>query len=181
VDEAYTLNTEYSYGKEAVATLTNMMTEYKGRCCVILAGYEDRMNRMMRETNPGLRERFPFRLVFDDYSAGELMEIFMNKLEGAKLRISNEGRQIVNETIEKLVEERNEEFSNARVAENIFQEIVLQQERRLYQAHTSKTVLTARTLFSITKADCESASKKVISLNHKPLKIVQPIGFTIAG
>jgi len=142
VDEAYTLNAGYSYGQEAAAMLANMMTEYKGQCCVILAGYEDSMNRMMRETNPGLRERFPFRLVFDDYSADELMEIFMSSLEDSKLRISKEGRQVVNMMIGELLSNRDEEFANARIVENILQEIVLHQERRLYNSHIGNARIT---------------------------------------
>ena len=155
-----------------------MMTEHKGQCCVIFAGYEDRMNHMMRNSNPGLRERFPFKLIFDDYSTEELMDIFMGKLEYSKLRISKEGQHIVSGMINMAYENRNEEFSNAREVENVFQEIVLQQERRLFLAHTQNVSLTARTLFSITKADCESAVRIISAGSNKTLKMKQAIGFS---
>ena len=153
------------------------MTEYKGECCVILAGYEEQMNKMMRETNPGLRERFPFKLIFDDYSAEELMEIFKRKLEDEKMRVSREGVQIIQALVGKLYEKRGEEHANARLVENIYQEIILQQERRLYQAQINKVTLTAGKLFSITKADCESASRIVLASQIKQHNRMQPIGF----
>ena len=178
VDEAYTLNTGYVYGKEATATLTNLMTEYKGYCCVILAGYEEPMNKMMRETNPGLRERFPFKLIFDDYSAVELMEILKRKLEDSRLRVSSEGMQTVQYLLDKLYKNRGEEYSNARVVENIYQEVVLQQERRLFQTHISTAGLTKGKLFSITKADCEAASRIILAASANQQNKMRTIGFT---
>jgi len=181
VDEAYMLGENDIYGKEAVATLANMMTEYKGQCCIILAGYEEQMNRMIRETNPGLRERFPFKLIFDDYNPEEIMEIFMSKLDDSKLRISGEGRDIVFGVINKLYETRNEEFANARVAENIFQEVALQQERRLFRVlRTSGSTFTARSLFSITKADCKLACERITAPARDPFQGKRTIGF-LAG
>jgi stage V sporulation protein K len=177
VDEAYMLGENYEYGKQAAATLTNMMTAYQGRCCVILAGYEERMNRMMRNTNPGLRGRFPFQMMFDDYTAEELMEIFLGKLEDGKLRISPEARQIVFDLIGRLYENRAEEFANAREMENLYQEIVLRQERRLFLARKQNAPIPARALFSVTKADCALAAEKFAEQLREKLSEKRMIGF----
>jgi len=177
VDEAYSLNDGYVYGKEAVSTLTNMMTEFKGQCCVILAGYEQSMNQMMRDVNPGLRDRFPFRLVFGDYTVNELMEIFSKKLEDNKTNISREGRRIVFETINTLYQNKDDQFANARLIDNIFQAIMFQQERRLYHEHMKNQPLTQNILLSIRTADCVTATQKILEQNKNSHSKTHPIGF----
>jgi SpoVK/Ycf46/Vps4 family AAA+-type ATPase len=177
IDEAYALNSgRSSYGKEAVATLAHLMTEHRGQCCVILAGYEEEMNRMMCETNRGIRERFPFRLVFDDYDADELVDIFIGKLSDAKLRISKEALAIATNIIRKQKDSCSEDFANARMVDNVFQEIGMQQERRLIKAKEH----SARTLLSITKADCELAAQKISVPTAKQTGLKLPIGFSVA-
>jgi|GEM_PF-3046575 len=177
IDEAYSLHSDHAYGLEAISTLTNIMTEHKGECCVIMAGYKNEMMAMLQETNPGLKERFPFKFIFDDYSADEMMKIFSVKLEDHKIRISKEGINVVFDAIHKLHENRNEQFANARTVENLFQKIVLQQERRLYQMHSKKQALSNKLLHSITKADCIAATQNILTQELMQMHTKKPIGF----
>jgi SpoVK/Ycf46/Vps4 family AAA+-type ATPase len=90
IDEAYSLFHQLNhnhYGDvfslEVIDTLTGLITVNAGRICVILAGYEEEMTFMLEKANPGLKERFPFKFYFEDYTVVELVEIF--KLQAKKI------------------------------------------------------------------------------------------------
>ena len=79
IDEAYALHNEaYSggdaFGSEAVATLLKRAEDDRERLVIVLAGYTDDMNRLLR-SNPGLASRFSTRIAFPSYSAAELSQI----------------------------------------------------------------------------------------------------------
>jgi hypothetical protein len=79
VDEAYALdNPGYSggdaFGAEAVQTLLKRAEDDRERFVVVLAGYEDDMDRFLR-SNPGLASRFDVRVVFPSYGPDELLRI----------------------------------------------------------------------------------------------------------
>jgi SpoVK/Ycf46/Vps4 family AAA+-type ATPase len=79
IDEAYALhNDAYSggdaFGSEAVATLLKRAEDDRERLVIVLAGYTDDMDRLLR-SNPGLASRFSTRITFPSYTAVELSEI----------------------------------------------------------------------------------------------------------
>ena len=79
IDEAYALgnNSDHGitdYGKEAIDTLVKAMEDYRGKLCVILAGYKNEMLQML-STNPGFKSRIQFTLDFPNYSRDELRDI----------------------------------------------------------------------------------------------------------
>jgi SpoVK/Ycf46/Vps4 family AAA+-type ATPase len=83
IDEAYSLNGQSGndFGKEAIDTLVKAIEDYKDRLVVILAGYPDEINRLIR-SNPGLKSRFATPLVFPDLSGeqmGQILEILAKK------------------------------------------------------------------------------------------------------
>ena len=72
IDEAYALGNNSDrditdYGKEAIDTLVKAMEDYRGKFCVILAGYKNEMLKML-STNPGFKSRIQFTLDFPNYS-----------------------------------------------------------------------------------------------------------------
>jgi len=84
IDEAYALgNPEKrdSFSKECIDTLCEALTDYKSRLMVIIAGYEDELEKCFFNYNPGLQSRFIWRYKTDDYSALELMQIFIKKIK----------------------------------------------------------------------------------------------------
>ncbi|HXB48784.1 MAG TPA: AAA family ATPase [Streptosporangiaceae bacterium] len=79
IDEAYALhNGAYSggdaFGAEAVATLLKRAEDDRERLVIVLAGYTEDMDRLLR-SNPGLASRFSTRITFPSYTAAELSEI----------------------------------------------------------------------------------------------------------
>ena len=83
IDEAYALGNQEkrdSFAKEALDTLCEALSNYKDRLMVIIAGYEDELNKCFFSYNAGLDSRFIWRYKTNEYSALELMNIFNKKL-----------------------------------------------------------------------------------------------------
>ncbi|WP_091271128.1 AAA family ATPase [Alteribacillus persepolensis] len=77
IDEAYSLarGGEKDFGREAVDTIVKAMEDQQHKFILILAGYPEEMKRFLK-LNPGLPSRFPNKLQFQDFSGGQLFELF---------------------------------------------------------------------------------------------------------
>ncbi len=135
IDEAYALvpadGGSWDYGHEAVATLIKAMEDYRGKFCVILAGYRNRMIEMI-ETNPGFRSRIQFELDFPNYSRGELADI-------AGLMLQKRNYTMAETALEKLldvtdVSRKDPNFANARQIRNMLDQIIMCQNVRVMGA-----------------------------------------------
>jgi len=83
IDEAYALgNPEKrdSFAKECIDTLCEGLSDHKDKLMVIIAGYEEDLDKCFFAYNQGLNSRFPWRFKTDDYKAGELNKIFKKKV-----------------------------------------------------------------------------------------------------
>lgn len=83
IDEAYSLGYSDSgldYGQEAIDTLMKAAEDNRENLCIILAGYENKMERLF-ERNEGMRSRFPFTFRFFDYTEEELTAISLLNLK----------------------------------------------------------------------------------------------------
>ena len=81
IDEAYSLyqNSAFGsndYGQEAITALISEMENHRDDMVVIMAGYTDDMNTLMK-ANAGLRSRMPFMIEFKNYTRQQLKQIFM--------------------------------------------------------------------------------------------------------
>jgi SpoVK/Ycf46/Vps4 family AAA+-type ATPase len=86
VDEAYQLTPEEGsggsgndFGKLAVETLITALEDKRSSFVAIFAGYTRPMERFLNQ-NPGLRSRVPHRIVFPDYTPGEIGTIVAARL-----------------------------------------------------------------------------------------------------
>ena len=158
VDEAYALYTADlsldSYGKEAINTLTLLMSEYAGRISVIFAGYPEEMDYMLNSVNPGLRDRFACKILFEDYTENELWDIFSNKLSAAKLVLEQGGADLIKKRISQACRNKDKQFSNGRMIDNLFQAIVNLQEIRLASAIYKGLQISHSELALLTLDDC---------------------------
>lgn len=92
IDEAYALgNVEKkdTFAKECIDTLCEALSDHKGELMVIVAGYEDELKNCFFSYNQGLESRFVWRFKTDDYSSGELNEIFCKKVGDAGWSMDN--------------------------------------------------------------------------------------------
>jgi hypothetical protein len=84
IDEAYSLangtNDLDTYSKECIDTLCESLSDCKEDLMVIIAGYEDELNRTFFAANQGLQSRFIWRFNIENYTPKELCSIFIKKV-----------------------------------------------------------------------------------------------------
>ena len=133
IDEAYTLTTnktEGDFGQEAVDTLLKLMEDHRDELIVIVAGYPDLMIQFL-ESNPGLKSRFNKFIYFEDYTAAEQFDILTSMCEKQDYFLSEEAKIFIREKLSKNMENKPENFANARDVRNIMENAILKQATRL--------------------------------------------------
>jgi len=70
-----------SFSKECIDTLCEALSDHKDDLMVIVAGYETDVKESFFGMNPGLASRFIWRFTVEEYTAEELMLIFLQKVE----------------------------------------------------------------------------------------------------
>ena len=73
-----------SYSKECIDIINQFLSENTKNFIMIVAGYEDEVEKCFFDINPGLRRRFPWRYTIKDYSATNLKEIFIYQVRQNK-------------------------------------------------------------------------------------------------
>ncbi len=94
IDEAYSLVPEsggHDFGLEAVATLVKLMEDHRDDVVVIAAGYPADMARFIG-SNPGLSSRFTRTLLFEDYSAADLVAIVEHQAREHRYELTGPAR-----------------------------------------------------------------------------------------
>ena len=124
VDEAYSLvnGGEKDFGKEAIDTLLKRMEDDRDRLIVIVAGYTDEMKRFI-DSNPGLKSRFTRYIEFPDYSADELVQIFLYMAEKEQYVCTDEVKAKLLSLMKQSVENKDRTFGNARYVRNCYEEV----------------------------------------------------------
>lgn len=181
IDEAYTLISHESdtkdFGKEVLNALLTVLSEPEPDMIIILAGYEDKMAAMMK-TNPGLKDRFPLTFHFDDYSAGELMEMACRTLEAGNYRLTDEAHRCLASLIEKVSAQRDEYFGNGRWVHNLInQGIIKSMARRVMSGSAAVKNIDISLLCDIQEADIIEAERNFLSLKTSRISSPRPIGF----
>jgi probable Rubsico expression protein CbbX len=131
IDEAYYLyrpENERDYGQEAIEILLQEMENNRDDLVVILAGYQDRMERFFR-SNPGLSSRIAHHIEFPDYTSAELYAIAKMMLEQLQYRLSPEAEVAFQDYIERR--KLRPHFANARSMRNALDRARLRQASRL--------------------------------------------------
>ena len=133
IDEAYTLiarDSEDPYGHEAVQTLLKRMEDDRERLVVILAGYPDEMEALLR-SNPGLSSRFSRQLEFVDYTPLELANIFGMMCDKSQYRVCSATRAKTIVGLTYLHAHRDRHFGNGRTSRNLFELAIRRQANRI--------------------------------------------------
>lgn len=145
IDEAYTLERGdgHDFGAEAVDTLVKAMEDYRQRLLVVVAGYQQEMQRFL-ERNPGLRSRFAEPVVFEDYSPAELCAILTQSLQADGFRCEPGVTEALLRYFESLVGLQDRTFGNARTALTLAETIRLNAGQRTMPAVKGMPLDTAR-------------------------------------
>lgn len=106
------------------------MEDDRDRLVVILAGYTNEIKEFI-DSNPGLQSRFNRYIQFEDYSADELLEIFMRNIKKSGYNIKGDAYVQLQINIHQATTKRDKKFGNARYVRNLFEKIVQKQANRL--------------------------------------------------
>lgn len=153
IDEAYTLSgsgRDKDFGQEAIDELLKDMEDHRDELVVIVAGYSDLMEEFL-ESNPGLKSRFNTVIQFDDYMPEELFSIFQGLCRKNRYILTQTAQTLLQEHFKQLYEKRDKNFGNGRTVRNIFQQIVLEQSKRLDKMGAG--VLSEESLITINEQD----------------------------
>lgn len=128
VDEAYQLNTPD--GKEAIDAMTTLMLDpmFYGKLAIIMAGYTDPMDRLLR-SNPGLLSRFQEPIHIDNYTTEELWEILQDLSRTKRVEIDSLCKDYAMAWF--LSRSKDSAFANARECGNLFEKMRQRHVRRL--------------------------------------------------
>lgn len=133
IDEAYSITENDhsdSYGKECLTELTKALEDYRDDLVVIVAGYTQPMNKFF-ESNPGLKSRFNTFIEFGDFNSDELYEIILSMCKKNDYSIDDQAKENVHMYFEKQISIKDENFANARLARNLYDDFVLNHARRV--------------------------------------------------
>ena len=147
IDEAYTLYRSGSdgkdYGREALDTLIAEMENHRDDFVVIMAGYTDDMDTLMKG-NAGLVGRMPYVIEFPNFTREQLYNIFVSMLEGCKYNedLLEKAKEYFFALSDELI--KSKEFSNARFVRNLYERMWAKALRRCQLEKTEEVVLSAQ-------------------------------------
>ena len=133
IDEAYALANQENgndFGHEAIEVLLKNMEDHRDDLIVIAAGYTGPMEKFIH-SNPGLESRFNKYFFFEDYNAGQLMEIFRSMCKKNGYTLSPEADEWAEQAFRELYDHRDENFGNARDVRNLFEKAVSRHSDRV--------------------------------------------------
>ena len=135
IDEAYALFNQESgndFGHEAIEVLLKNMEDHRKDLIVVVAGYTGLMERFIH-SNPGLESRFNKYFYFEDYDAGQLMDIFRSMCRKNGYALPSDAAAWAESEFQTLYQRRDENFGNARDVRNFFEKAVARQSDRVAQ------------------------------------------------
>ena len=107
IDEAYSLGRcdgrQDEFGIEAVTELVNFLDKTAGLIVVIVAGYQDKMQRCFFGSNEGLDRRFPYKFVLAPLGATQLVGILGERLQNKGLVVKPDTQIFLTEVVEFLL------------------------------------------------------------------------------
>lgn len=156
IDEAYSMQSQ-----TAVTALIREMEEHRNEVIVVLAGYEERMNKFL-ELNEGLKSRIPYTVHFPDYTPDELLQIYDYILKQDGYTATPGAREAAREIFEKAVKIKN--FGNGRYARNLAEKSTLNMSVRLARKYADKDI-PASCLFRVIKEDVFIPNDPIVNGN----------------
>ena len=124
------------------------MEDNRDNLIVIVAGYTELMEEFVN-SNPGLRSRFNKYINFQDYTGEQLYEIFISMCKKQEYYPNTPAKTYVKEHFNELVENKDENFANAREIRNYLERSIQRQASRIVTLEK----VTDKQLSTLTKED----------------------------
>jgi DNA replication protein DnaC len=110
-----------------IGILKNNIFKYKDNLMVIIAGYEDEINNLLTNTNKGLDSRFIWRFKIEEYTALDMYNIFLKKVNDIKWSLDD---NVINE---KWFDKNKDLFKNyGRDIEKFLSNVKICHSRRVF-------------------------------------------------
>ena len=146
IDEAYSLHRgdddTKDFGREALDTLIAEMENHRNDFVVIMAGYTDDMNKLLRG-NAGLASRMPYTIEFPNFTREQLYDIFLSMCKDSvpyTEELLSEAKQYFLNLDETFISSKN--FSNARYVRNLYERVCAKAAMRCQLAEEKQVQLT---------------------------------------
>lgn len=139
VDEAYNLvgdpDDKKDFGPKVLDCLLDELSKESTDMIIILAGYPDEMERLLRY-NKGLQSRFPYTFHFEDYTEEELLEIAVLTARNSGYAFSEQALErlkgLIHRERERTAGKEQKHFGNARfITRLISTQIIPNMSRRV--------------------------------------------------
>ena len=136
------------YSSEAIDQLVALVTspEHLNKTVVILAGYQEPMERMLG-SNDGLRSRVTGRILFPDWDADDCVEAVRQKCEREAIRLTDAAAQLLADELREI--QSRPSWANARDSVNT--------SRLLYKARAQRCASAAEAEPSYVEQDVTKA------------------------
>jgi len=113
-----------SYGARVLETLVPLMENHRHEISVVFAGYTRQMKRLL-EFDPGMKSRIKNIIAFEDYTSGELLQIFLKMFQNEfpDQAFPELLHPQILDFFEKVRAHEGEKFGNARVVRNFVESL----------------------------------------------------------
>lgn len=124
IDEFYGLSVKDAggYGHEAIDALTERLDTLQDKLVCVVAGYPKEVDQTL-DLNPGLRDRFGYRVEFPDYTPEELAEILVSIAARRGFTVACNDEALA-DVLERL--RTSKDFSNARSVRRLVDHAVVE-------------------------------------------------------
>ncbi|NRA55763.1 MAG: SEL1-like repeat protein [Gammaproteobacteria bacterium] len=129
IDEAYQLLSRGEGGQNIINLLLQTMENERDNLMVIVAGYPAEMTTFI-ESNVGLGSRFNKKILFEDFTPKELLQLFIVNAEKRGSLLNVQAKDALSAYLNRMHESRDKHFGNARFIENLLESIQQQTDLR---------------------------------------------------
>ncbi|KAI7570379.1 P-loop containing nucleoside triphosphate hydrolase protein [Hortaea werneckii] len=107
--------------------------------CVLLLGYNEQMEEMMQNANPGLARRFPIdsAFIFEDFDDQQIAQVLDFKLQQQGLHMATKARTVALQSLSRARDRPH--FGNAGEVDIILNKAKINQQKRIAKDRTAKS------------------------------------------
>lgn len=131
--------------------LSAIPTEDSGDMVVVLAGYPDKIDKML-EMNPSLKDYFPYRFLFNDYTAEELLQIATDKLKEKDYALHPKALEMLKGLIGRIYDKKDKRFGNVLLIEKLVEAVIRKMSDRIMGIRNERE-LTRQEMTTILETD----------------------------